>query len=516
MAVKKFFKKHYSLNWLMEQAGEIPSDFEEFCIKNINDKTKWMFIERIKPKTYKTYCQHCGKSAMLRDIKAGEYTKCPVCGKKVYLRNIKNHTDIAFQDQACFIENITDDGKNVGIMVRYFRICVDYEFLTLKGFIAEELQRAFFGPKEPLRWFQSRNAWGDVRKSWGKKWINGYYRHFNVELSMYNLVYTKGMTNVLKKYEDYRYMPMERLCEKYYEDPAEIAERYKLTPQIEYLVKIGMTRLAHEIIYKMHYNAAVVNSRENNVKKFLQLNKKAYFECAVKQNVGIDGLKALQWMEINNMPPLRTYVDFIQYACISILDEIIGKVKLKTFVEYARSQKLNTRWEISNFTADYRDYINACDFLGYNTEDTMYSKPKNFKAMHDKIIALKREKHDEILNERVRKICQKETALYGFSDKKFIIRAPEDVAEIINEGKTLMHCVGGYIDRVAEERSVILFVRKTDYADIPFVTLELNPKTLSIVQYRGEKNCVPPADALMFIEKWKNKIIEPMLTARAS
>ena len=63
---------------------------------------------------------------------------------------------------------------------------------------------------------------------------------------------------------------------------------------------------------------------------------------------------------------------------------------------------------------------------------------------------------------------------------------PKDPAEIVTEGKTLHHCVGGYVKRVAEGTSNIIFIRHKDGKS--WFTLEIEPKTLDFVQCYGDHN----------------------------
>lgn len=64
---------------------------------------------------------------------------------------------------------------------------------------------------------------------------------------------------------------------------------------------------------------------------------------------------------------------------------------------------------------------------------------------------------------------------------------PKSVQEIIDEGKRLNHCVGGYAQRHAEGRLTILFLRTTDKPDVPYYTMEVNTEG-RIIQCRGYRN----------------------------
>ena len=76
--------------------------------------------------------------------------------------------------------------------------------------------------------------------------------------------------------------------------------------------------------------------------------------------------------------------------------------------------------------------------------------------------------------------------LYGAEIDGFIIRAPKDRMEIMEEGIALAHCVGGYADRHMKAITTILFMRPVEEPDKPFLTIEMDGKTMR--QIHGYKN----------------------------
>ena len=86
---------------------------------------------------------------------------------------------------------------------------------------------------------------------------------------------------------------------------------------------------------------------------------------------------------------------------------------------------------------------------------------------------------------------------------RILIKAPDSEEEIRQEGFTLHHCVGTYINRVAEGKTVILFVRKISEPDTPFVTMEVyNGK---VVQVRAFANKDPNEAVKLCVNKFKRE-----------
>ena len=60
-----------------------------------------------------------------------------------------------------------------------------------------------------------------------------------------------------------------------------------------------------------------------------------------------------------------------------------------------------------------------------------------------------------------------------------------------------------YDKRVAERRTAIFMIRKTDHEKEPYATLELSDKT--IVQCRAYRNRVPEKEVIEFVNLWAHK-----------
>ena len=73
------------------------------------------------------------------------------------------------------------------------------------------------------------------------------------------------------------------------------------------------------------------------------------------------------------------------------------------------------------------------------------------------------------------------------------------------EGQALHHCVGTYIERVAAKKCLIVFVRRVEEPEKPFVTVEVSNG--KIVQIRGERNSDPTKEVKKFVDLWSRKVL---------
>jgi len=83
-------------------------------------------------------------------------------------------------------------------------------------------------------------------------------------------------------------------------------------------------------------------------------------------------------------------------------------------------------------------------------------------------------------------------------DEDYVLIAPKSADDLYVEGKTLNHCVYDYVDRIAKKETAILFVRKKNYTDKPFYTVEI--RNGKVTQCRSTNNLDPAKVADYFTE----------------
>lgn len=148
------------------------------------------------------------------------------------------------------------------------------------------------------------------------------------------------------------------------------------------------------------------------------------------------------------------------------------------------------------------DMVDALIWLGKDCHNRVYVCPDDLRAAHDRWIALKARKENEIKIKKLKaeaKMHEKNYAervgkyldivLHG---KDYDIFVCPTVADMAEEGEHMHHCVYRMGYYKAERNSLILFVRSKSGERIS--TLELNTRTWNIVQNRGVNNSVPAND----------------------
>lgn len=155
------------------------------------------------------------------------------------------------------------------------------------------------------------------------------------------------------------------------------------------------------------------------------------------------------------------------------------------------------------------DYWKDLERIGQGTDDRAVVFPKNITAAHARVIAEIKYKENKALRQKFAKVAKRLEPLSWEADG-FMIRPAQNEQELIFEGKTLGHCVGGYSETHCKGNSVF-FIRRAAGADSPLYTLQLDTETGRVMQNRGRKNRDPEAEAKAFVNRWLIEVVAPWL-----
>lgn len=305
-----------------------------------------------------------------------------------------------------------------------------------------------------------------------------------------------------------RYSAMKEYCAAEKEDvnPVDYLERYMQTPQIEMLVKMGLTEVVRELV-KCHFGI-VRDADARRPELFLGIRKERVRQL-IRANGDIDILNVMQ-ME-KSMCQSWTAAQIEQVAELKIRD------KIGTAAEYMSVQKFLNRVakyagceygtgcstavsRLQETAGRYIDYLNMRHALGYDMENTVYLFPGNLDAAHEKMVEESNKKEADARIRDVscrypfiKKYYRRYRKIFYFADGEFLIRPARNAGEIVMEGRRLHHCVGGdsYLNSHDKGKSLILFLRFMDRPDKPYITVEIDPKKKRIVQWYGAHDKKP-------------------------
>lgn len=257
-------------------------------------------------------------------------------------------------------------------------------------------------------------------------------------------------------------------------------------PNFEYLAKGGFASLAKDICYKK--TGIRINWRSDDLKKMLRLNREEIKYLANKEGEiirkYISFCKLVKGERYNTDTMIKT---FERYGdCQKILSDIaqLARITVGTVIDYVNKQG----GALYRRLYDYKDYLEQCVELRYNLDDPSIIMPHNLVVAHDRCTGIMRIKIDKKAKAQLEKSDKARVKMeYIDEELGLAIVLPKSANEIINEGKKLEHCVGGYAERHVIGKLTIAFLRKINEMDKPYYTVEIS-NDYKIVQCRGYKN----------------------------
>ncbi len=242
----------------------------------------------------------------------------------------------------------------------------------------------------------------------------------------------------------------------------------------EYLIKGGFEHIA-ELLIDGKLSLNKIHWKETNLLKMLGCRKEDMHFFADYDSSAIE----LYHSVIREEPTIHMASEFISklsklstYA----VDELHkNNLTYRQILKYGKNNRRVMLW---------KDYLDNCKKLPEGIEEIM---PAHLEEAHDRTLEKVAYYTNKAEAEMIAKRAKTLKPLL-MDTQNLVMLAPETGEEIISEGKILKHCVGGYVNRHARGDTVILFIRHKASPSIPYFTIEVNPKSLTIVQCHGYKN----------------------------
>lgn len=512
----------------MEERGELMDEDYRLCPEALPEGMIDYIRREVLPKDrviiYKRgnvngICTVCGTQVHARGRRFTQSTRvnCPNCGARV---------SCVLEDGSAFaanyIENIIavqkgTDGKTVFFRQWLLRRDHTARWEHIEDFLQETVRYAIRGAKTAKWQKQGKDNYYmrteryelDEWTRWSNNRIydGGYY------------FYTGGIEEALQgtamQYAD---LDGYLTAERHSKNPIYFLKYHAKYPVIEFLWKAGYRNIVHNRIFGM--------DREN--RNAILWERKKLKEC-FKFPLRILKLMPPEEWNLNDIQRVNdlweryggkitdTEIQLVLESKVDIqlwsgatpyanAGRILKYIKNQTD---KREEKNPDRRIISqNDTARvYRDYLQECEQLHIDLHDKEILFPKDLTAAHNRTMEQVKFERNKADQEKFQKAVEK-LENFAWSEGEFFIRPAREQMELMAEGKTLHHCVGGYIKRMAEGETAIFFLRKVSEPDKPFYTLELQKKR--VIQCRTEHNASYDRnpDVKNFVDMWMEKVVK--------
>lgn len=491
-----------------KQIKPLPKDFTQWVDKVALTESKYIYYQYKKRKQMDGYCTQCEQPVKVSDVKHRSTGYCPHCDTKVLFlagsraRHITDHAEVA-----CFQKTPS------GFVVRYFSVTKsygeDYRNPELRLF---EIKRDFY-EGEAVDFYE----WRYFKNSGKVRWSDGcicYKRE-------YDTVYTKNLKKVLA-HTPYQYSALPEYLTNAGEQhiiPQYYLRQYLRNPFLENLVKMRMYQLAYELVHTDDYFHSI-NKNGSNMKEILQVAKQD-ISLVQKLDMSMKQLRVYRrilatGMRMDEASFLRFYNTYWN------TDAIYSVLRYTTLHKTERycMQFVEKNVSYRNVLLQWKDYISFCEELGYDLKNTFVLFPKNLWEAHDEASAEVLRKREEERKEQIQReeqmakaLLQEYQEVYPWSDDEYAVIVPKDLFSIKEEGHALRHCVGTYTSRVANGKSIILFIRDVRKMDKAYFTMEV--QNGEIIQCRGYQNQNMTEKVAAFVNKYQNQVLKRLLLKQA-
>lgn len=125
-------------------------------------------------------------------------------------------------------------------------------------------------------------------------------------------------------------------------------------------------------------------------------------------------------------------------------------------------------WEYSNHNCErMRNYITICRAM-----EKTPNRQSNFMREYVETLQEYEQRKTEYDNARLVQNYQQKAKAFTFTFGEYSVVVPTCTTDIINEGANMHHCVGGYVNDVVQNKTYIVFVRKTNTPKECYITAQ--------------------------------------------
>lgn len=465
--------------------------------------------------------------------KEGTYGTCPMCGAR---GQYKCQGKVKGEHSRSIHLFLGQKYKENGMVMRY----VEVKKKWILGLICVENGTEMYNACEELSGIEIARAYFEP----GKKTQIDYHKYnpylgenFWDDCNLYGMqnIQICAATIMPETYEEmkgtmFQYSALQEYAKSVREVNAiDYLERYRQTPQIEVLVKMGLIGVVDKLV-KCYYGI-VADENARRPDEFLGIRKER-----VKQLIRSKGdTTLLEVMQMEKRQGQNWTEDQIEH----LAETALRGTQVEMAMGYMTLQKLLNRIEkyagcqygtkcsgaaarIRHTATTYVDYLTMRLNLGYDLNNTVYQQPRDLGAEHAKMVMeTNKEKADQHLREmaerypNIRHSYRSLRKKYFYEDENYIIRPARSAEEIVMEGRMLHHCVGGasYLNSHNTGKTYILMLRFKKEPDIPYITVEIDARNPKIIQWYGEKNRKPDEKNMQaWLDVWLMKLKTGTLT----
>lgn len=475
---------------------ELPG-FEKWS-KHGAQKDTFIFYESVKSK--EGYCSYCERMVPIGKPKHKAETRCKRCRRKAhYWLNRYRHTTSPTPWNTVCIQPIKD-----GFTIRRFENGMRYRYGMDDPYIWHEECTRYICQGNSVRKYEYCSYKGkEIRWVAAEKYGYGY-----ISGKLYRGNTTSLKNGALKNSTVFDWkgnLP----CESVYEYLVE-EKKHRF---VEQLVKIGMFRLAKDLLQRRYGLKEFIDEKKTDICGILRIDK-ARLKRLREMDAGINTLKWIQMEKMENtIYPSGMIEDMAEIGLPSAFGFLPTPHEYKKIWYYIKRQMEKSGETPYQIMTTWRDYYNMAEQEKWNVAAKQIGWPKDVVAAHMEVILAAQGKTIEEQTKRLEKKWTKvneilpETKKFEFKKGKYQIVAATCIEDMVREGTALSHCIDKadfYYDRIETHEAYPFFLRKASHPDKPWYTLEVESSG-NIRQKRttGDNQNKDLDDAIPFLKEWQ-------------
>lgn len=491
------------------------------------------------------------EEAFLSTARHGTVASCPKCKYSAEVKNVR----ICRTERLSEFRNIAVvlPASHDEVWIRCFRLENEYGDLSVGAHNNKEWMRYRLTPGKAEYWMWS-NYHGRFLKE--KNIVQPFEYFYGIFFSKedYDLIDANGLpVNLAGTFLQYN---GRKLNSGYYgggcpDDVRWLCE-YARHPQLEMLLKMKHYDVISELINYRKENVSVIDWSASKPWDLYRMTRIEYNDWQ-KSGGNFDVLKVYKRIHGKDRRDLEYAKRIIAAGSRSKWSHNIGgafkliatarklKADPREMIRYLEKVQRDMGQgchqcpgvTVHQVATQWADYIDMAGRLGKLKEISPF--PKDLYAEHDRLLMIfkERENYAKIADKkkmlekikqdsekeavgirkrfpRVEKIYQKIEKKYVYKSGEYEIRVPQSIAEIIEEGKVLEHCIARvdrYYDRITRQESYLMFLRRTENPEMPFYTLEVEPGgTIRQKRTIGDRQGPDLDKALPFLAEWQQEV----------
>lgn len=518
---QNLMKERQQIDIQMQTFQRLPDDFDDFMREEVMYK-HYLFYNRKEDYCYCTKCRReysikrneriLYSGFDLQKLKHNEKNQCRLCGEMVTCKSLGYGRGLLLENRWAVLVQRCGEDVHTRVFSAYWNLTKDYKNTEI---IYEELYRSVF--KETThQYYEMTRFHGKYEERWCRIKDNQMLHHQPRSVVIYGHNIPDAFQGTPYQYcmlQEYVYARYRReLFDGFEFNDSFLVdnylELYQRRPWIESLIKLGCKKLVNSI------EGISADCSKKNLPEILELNKQ-HFQILMNLTGSDPDSSQLRIMQkIYEKIKLQNREEIT--AVFEVCDNAYDVERIRNLIQYVSVRKLLNYLEVQKREnshmrlSDLEDHCEMLQELNYNIRENLL--PRDFFKEHrrvsrelndlkDQQLRIEEQKESELIARRMKEMQEVlEIRMNGLC-----VLAPAETIDLKREGRELHHCVGTYVQRVAEAKTNIFFIRKTEYPKVPYFTIEINMEG-DMKQCRGKNNCSMPDDVKEFAEAFTERV----------